>query len=146
MILTGYNPTDAPVVVDALGHMIGGGEWGTYDSTADEVKAAIEAGTLVHVDVDIDAVDNPSAAAQAAFKRTKKIKEREDKVKPDKDDDKKPKKADLHEAAADAGLIAPTDDVSVSDLRTAVATSPHVPIPQHEPEPKPRKRTRTQED
>lgn len=136
MIRTGYNPTAAPVVVDAAGHMIGGGEWGTYESTEDAAKAAIDAGTLLDVDADIDKSSNPSAAAQVAFKRTKEIKERAEKA-------KKVEKADLREAAVEADLIEETADPHLPELRVTVAEATHVPLPESKSK---SKRTRTQED
>lgn len=46
MYVTAYNSSKDPVVVDASGHTLGGEEWGTVDSTSDEVKAAADSGKL----------------------------------------------------------------------------------------------------
>lgn len=46
-----YNPTLAPVVIDAAGHSLAGGEWGEVDDTDDVGKAALSAGQL-HVPED----------------------------------------------------------------------------------------------
>lgn len=62
-----YNPTDAPMLIDAAGRTLGGGEWGPVSSTADEVKAALEADTLVYVDL----ADDAEASVPAAAARTR---------------------------------------------------------------------------
>jgi hypothetical protein len=52
-----YNPTDSPVVLDAEGHTVGGGEWGWADSKF--VGDHLDAGRLVKADKpakDADAV------------------------------------------------------------------------------------------
>lgn len=60
-----YNGTDGPVVLDAEGHTLGGGEWRPVEQT-DEVTAALEAGRLAKVDTrsaGADAELDPEAAA-----------------------------------------------------------------------------------
>lgn len=61
-----YNTTDAPVVVDPAGRMLGGHEWGPARSTSDEAKSALRAGRLVWVELDDDASPAPEVAAAIA--------------------------------------------------------------------------------
>jgi hypothetical protein len=46
MHVVGYNTTDRPVLLDAEGRSLGGGEFGAVDTTSDEVKAAVDRGDL----------------------------------------------------------------------------------------------------
>jgi hypothetical protein len=46
MHVVGFNTTDRPVLIDAEGRSLGGGEPGAVDTTSDEVKAAVERGDL----------------------------------------------------------------------------------------------------
>lgn len=71
---TAFNTTDQPVTVDAEGRMIGGQEWGSINTTADEAKALLEQGIIVIVDKPGDDADvNPEAAA--AFDATDRLAE-----------------------------------------------------------------------
>lgn len=36
-----YNPTDLPVIIDAEGHTLGGGEWGQVDEGEERVTGAV---------------------------------------------------------------------------------------------------------
>lgn len=49
---TAYNTSDQAIVVDDLGHVLGGGDWGAVDVTCASVKAAIDADLLLLVNVD----------------------------------------------------------------------------------------------
>lgn len=44
--MTAYNTGDSPVLIDNVGRTLGGGEWGTVDTTADAVKLAVSANRL----------------------------------------------------------------------------------------------------
>lgn len=46
MFVAAHNPTDQAVVVDDAGRTLGGGEWGVVDTTADQVKTAVDAARL----------------------------------------------------------------------------------------------------
>lgn len=50
MLKAVYNHTGGPVVVDSVGHSIGGREWGVVETTTDEVKRATDAGFLLEVE------------------------------------------------------------------------------------------------
>lgn len=41
-----HNLTEQPIVLDAEGHLLGGGEWGVADPANEATKAALDAGTL----------------------------------------------------------------------------------------------------
>lgn len=58
MYATVFNTTDSPLVVDAEGRIIGGGDWGTVDTTADEAKVALDDDRLVIVE---ERKDHPAA-------------------------------------------------------------------------------------
>jgi hypothetical protein len=60
-----HNPTEQPVVIDAEGRIIGGGEWGTVLTTEPAAKEAIDAGRLVRVAAYDDTTGLDPAAAQA---------------------------------------------------------------------------------
>ena len=45
----GFNSTVGPVVVDQLGHSIGGGEWGAYDPAEPMAIALLATGELIDV-------------------------------------------------------------------------------------------------
>lgn len=75
MFKTAYNPTDSPVVIDDLGHSIGGREWGAVETTDDATKAAIDGGLLVLVDEPGRGASVNDRAA-GAFARTAEIGER----------------------------------------------------------------------
>lgn len=47
MYVPAKNPTDAPVVIDFEGRVLGGGEWGVVDRHDDAAEAAIADGRLV---------------------------------------------------------------------------------------------------
>lgn len=71
---TAFNTTDGPLVIDDAGHTIGGGEWGTVQTTDPLVQAAVDADLLVVADIpDGDDVD-PNA--RAAADRTAEVHDR----------------------------------------------------------------------
>lgn len=118
---TAYNPSDDPLVVDTEGRVIGGREWGTYDTTDEVAKSLLASGALVPVERPEGNVDlNPDAVA--AFDRTAEIEARADEVRSlDKDT--------LLEAAQDAGLVQEGEKIGVRDLREAVAENVAVQMP-----------------
>lgn len=59
------NVTDSPVLIDDRGRQLGGREWGPVDTTADEVKAAVDLGALVIVDPANITKDTLAEARQA---------------------------------------------------------------------------------
>lgn len=64
MLKPAHNPTDRPVVIDAEGHILGGGEWGAVDPEAPAVVNAVAGGLLNVLDEVPDGAD--PAAVQAA--------------------------------------------------------------------------------
>lgn len=117
---TAYNPSDDPLVVDTEGRVIGGREWGTYDTTDEVAKALVAEGRLVPVEKPGHTDLNPDAAA--AFERTEVIENRVEQVRSlDKDT--------LQEAAVEAGLVEEGENVGVRDLREAVAENVAVEVP-----------------
>lgn len=58
MAAQAYNPTGSPVIVDDAGHVLGGGEHGTVDTTTARIIAAVGAGALV--------LTNPATQAKVA--------------------------------------------------------------------------------
>jgi hypothetical protein len=74
-LVTVFNTTDRPVVLDAEGREVGGGEWGTADSTAEAAKAGLEpGGGLVRAEIPDTGDVNPQA--RAAAERTARLAER----------------------------------------------------------------------
>lgn len=72
MFKTAYNPNETPVVVDDLGHVIPGLDWGTVETTANPAKDALDAGLLVLVErPGRNANVEPDAAE--AFDRTENV-------------------------------------------------------------------------
>lgn len=121
--VTAYNTTDSPLVVDADGAQIGGGEWGTVDTRDPEVRALIDAGTLTVVEErEPDGETEMNASARAAFKRTADVAAREEAL-------HGKAKAELREIAVDADLIGPEDNPPIHDLRDQLAENPDVEIP-----------------
>lgn len=53
-----FNPTDGPLTVDAEGHVLGGGEWGSVESTDPTSRLLLDGGTLVETAV-------PATASEA---------------------------------------------------------------------------------
>lgn len=117
---TAYNPSDDPLVVDTEGRVIGGREWGTYDTTDEVAKGLVADGRLLPVDKPEH--DDLNENAVAAFERTENIENRVEQVSSlDKDT--------LHETAVDAGLVGEDENVGVADLREAVAENVAVEVP-----------------
>ena len=73
MFRTAYNTTDAPVVVDSEGRSIGGGEWGTVETTEDAVKAALEAGSLEIIAGELDDGPGQNPDALKAQEETQRL-------------------------------------------------------------------------
>lgn len=106
-----YNTTDAPVIADDEGRVIGGGEWGAVDTTADTVKRALDRGDLVTVEVN----DQSHADARAARDRAEELTSRSSKL-------GNLGKDALVEMATDAGLeIDPDDPPHKPDLVSMLA-------------------------
>jgi hypothetical protein len=62
-----FNPTDSPVVLDAEGHTLGGGEWAEVDPTSDLVSVLVEQGRLLFP-ADEKVSSAPSAPAATTTK------------------------------------------------------------------------------
>lgn len=75
-LVTVFNTTDQPVLVDADGREVGGREWGTADTTAAATKAAFDNGSLIRADIPAEGEVNPLAAEAAA--RTDRLTARRD--------------------------------------------------------------------
>lgn len=75
MYSTAYNRTESPIVVDEDGRTLGGGEWGTVDTTGELVKAAQAAGWVV-VFPDLEATADTAPDAREAIEQTKAIRDR----------------------------------------------------------------------
>jgi hypothetical protein len=62
------NMTDRPLVIDEVGHTLGGGEWGVVDDRFDEVKVAFATGDLRQAPDELgdDAVQEAVDAVKAA--------------------------------------------------------------------------------
>lgn len=118
MYQTVYNPSDQPVVLDASGRSVGGGEWATAQSTDDTTKAALASGQLVVAEP--PAEDAPAThlnpQAVAAFETTARYGERSEQI---KDYDK----AALEKVARREGLIGEDDDLLVGELRSKLVES-----------------------
>ena len=69
---TAFNTTDSPVVIDDEGHILGGHEWGTVETTADAVKSGLDSGRLVLVDATSDSGDL-DPRARDALQRTEEL-------------------------------------------------------------------------
>lgn len=76
MYVTVYNTTDAPVTVDFMGRVVGGGEWGVANTVDDEVKAALASGDLVQVGATADDASDVNPAARSAYDATTRASER----------------------------------------------------------------------
>lgn len=73
MFRTAYNPTDAPVVIDDEGRTLEGLAWGPVRSTAEEVRGALERGTLVLLDTDTDTAGELDPQAREALDATAEL-------------------------------------------------------------------------
>jgi hypothetical protein len=110
-----FNAGDSPVVVSDDGRTIGGGEWGSAQSTDDTVKAAIAAGRLVTVDApDADGDLNP--VARESLDRTAKFVDRAEQL-------TSWDKSQLERFARNNSLIGADDDPTVTELRRLVTES-----------------------
>jgi hypothetical protein len=109
---TAYNTTDRPIVVDAEGRSIGGGEFGTVDTTADEAKMAAEAGDLfIYPELTEGPGQNP--AATDAIRNTETVRARAIRL-------GELEKEDLQELGGQAGM-ADANDARKRDLVTGLA-------------------------
>jgi hypothetical protein len=120
MYVTAFNSTSDPITVDGEGRVVHGGDYGTVDTTFDEVRALLDSGALVQVEVpEGDSDVNPQAAEAAA--RTGEIAGRAEELGGvDKDV--------LQQAALDAG-VPDAEELDVAALRAALAVRTDVPIP-----------------
>lgn len=121
MYRTAWNPADVPVVVDAEGRTIGGGEYGTVDTTDSAAKALLDAESLLLVsDPPSDADINPALRAALAATEARQVaavalrgQDKADLVTlaeehaPDLADADKP---DLVDGLAARGVVAPEND------------------------------------
>lgn len=123
-----FNATDTPVRIDAEGHILGGGEWGTVESTDPPAKQAMRISALVEVDDELATSD--VTKINPAFVRS----QREHKVKKDKKDkiDKLPKEKVAEVAARLPEDDQPDDDALRAELEKAIINSdaePRIPRP-----------------
>lgn len=139
MYRTAYNPTASPVVVDDEGRIIGGREWGTYDTTEQAAKDALGRRDLIATD---DPEGEPAAdsnpTAMAAIQRTANIRERGEEV-------KGLDREVLEQVATEHRLVANASDARIGDLREVVTEHPEVPVPDAPTSKPARKRTSSQE-
>ena len=78
MYRTAFNPTDSPQPSSDNGKTIGGGEWGTVDTTDASVQASIDSGALLYVEVPDDLNDgvNRVPAATDVLVESARLEER----------------------------------------------------------------------
>lgn len=68
-----YNTTDSAVLADEQGHLIGGRQWGTVDTTDPVSKGELASGRLVEVDEDgVADSGNPDAVAAVEALRARR--------------------------------------------------------------------------
>lgn len=121
MYVTAFNTSSGPVTVDAEGRQISAQDWGTANTTVQPGKDALDAGTLVVVEVPDDG--HPDAVA--ARDRTAAIAERFSAF-------DALEKEHLAEVAADAG-IAGAEDAHKRHLTHALAARLDVEVPEPPP-------------
>jgi hypothetical protein len=114
MLQLAYNTTDAPVLADDLGHVIGGRDWGTVDSTDAASKLALGTDSLVLVDEDSIGKDANPAAVAAVERLTERRKRHDAATATQKDK--------LAEALEDAGVDV-DDDATKAELVEAAESS-----------------------
>lgn len=122
-IATAFNSTDSPIEIDAEGRTIGGGEWGTVDTTSDLVKTAAETGGLeIYRDLDEGPGQNPDAIE--AIRTTRSTQERLEQAQAlDRDA--------LDEAATKARLN--PENMTKAELAYALAMRPEISLEGSEP-------------
>lgn len=137
MIVTVFNTSPTPVVVDSEGRSIGGNEPGTADTTDPIAKPLFESKTLIRIDRPGEDVEvSPESAA--AFDRTEQIvASAESLAGVDKD-----RLVALAESTPGAEALAEQDkDALVAGLAARGLTAADVPEPEPEPTPAPKSRT-----
>lgn len=70
-----FNTSDHPVVVDELGHVVGGHEWGTVETTDEVAKPLLDSGTLIEAEAG-DPSNDLDPRAVAAQERTEQTDQR----------------------------------------------------------------------
>lgn len=123
MYKTAYNSSASPVVVDELGHVIAGHDWGTVETTDGVASAALAGGTLTVVErPGRNASMDPGAVA--AFDRTAEVSGRSDAF-------GNLERDDLFNLAVDAGLQDPDDDTPYkAELVARLAYAIDVDVPE----------------
>lgn len=120
MYVTAFNSTSDPITVDGEGRVVHGGDYGTVETTFDDVRDALApGGGLVQIELPEDGDVSPRAARAVA--RTAEISSRADEL-------AGIDKGTLAAAAAEAGVPA-ADELDVDALRAALAVRTDVPIP-----------------
>jgi hypothetical protein len=117
---TAFNPGDSPVVVDAEGRTIGGGEWDAVSSTEDAAKAGFDSGALVAVDADPEG-DGLNPNAQAALQRTASLNARHSEL-------QGLDVEELRKAATKGGVVDEGDKSSKTELLSALVRRPDVQV------------------
>lgn len=138
--VTVYNPLDRPVVIDEEGRTIGGGTWAIALTTAEPVRAGLEAGTLLEVKIGKDRAEPYNADARNARDRATWAEERRDALsKLDRDE--------LAELARSHAVIDPDDpDPHKRDLVAMLAVRDEVEVDKPDKKPKTRRRSSSSSD
>lgn len=122
-----YNTGDTPVVIDAAGHTIGGGEHGLAFTGAPEVKALVDSDALVYVDVE-ESNDNDRDVTATA-KRVGEVEARRQRF-------AGLSRAALHASARSRGLS--SEESTDGNLAALLALDPEAGLPaEDEPAPTP---------
>lgn len=121
MYKTAFNPGDSPVVVDGEGRTIGGGEWGTVQTTEDSASAALDSGALVIVEVDDAESGDLNPEAREVLKSSVASNGRHTEL-------QGLDVEDLRKAAAKAGLIKPQDKSTKTELLAMLVRRPDVQV------------------
>lgn len=142
------NVTNGPVLIDDRGRQLGGREWGPVDTTAEEVRSAVERGELVLVDpllITKDTIREAQAARDAAAElqsrhealtaldadTTRDLAESAGipLVAPMFDDDGRPAEPRRRHAAELVADLVRSSEVSTDDLQASTSSTPDASDP-----------------
>lgn len=116
---TVFNTTDQPIVVDAEGRAVGGREWGTVETLAEQAAAALSARHLVVIE---KIAKNADPRALAAAARTAEVSDRAGRL-------QGMEKDELTALALDAGVPG-AEQASKPDLVALLAARTNVAVPE----------------